>query len=680
MQESKRNRAAVYDTVVNGIAAFLHLFIAMYISELLVETPAFGGALFVAGLFWIVFLRFYSKRSSSRLPATIRAKGVLIFVVSLLLNAALVFIYPVVMSRPQSWVLFFSVGLMLARQGATEAIARSCKPGRTLRLVAVHLLFLLGGAGVFLGGWDSPEMRVVFICLSVTALPLIARQTALVPRRATPEDFAEEQPTSDDFMQVESYRIYNRMVVNVLVAVNLSIATYVFYLRYMPYTGFLSSFAGLLGWLVYTFAVTGFFVFLLRRRTRRYEKTTLFFVGVVLWVAPTILVYRGTLSLGGPISYLVWAVLGFALACMLSIIVALGAEMRSVIELGLGKVEDRIYTCNTRVMVDWATLVSLLLLLSMFTLASFIMDGRLGQLDDALPVLPDVLQLLFLLAPLVCVVSALGYLVLQPLDRRYAAKLRAYRAGLKEGELNPPMAQRLKKVLVASYPRRVGIRIVKGLVRPFVRLRVVGRDKVRAQELPVVFICNHYELFGPLAAVLCLPYYFRPWIIHDAVDKALIAAKLTDRIAEMAPWMPKKLPGRLGRVVAPAANWIVESQEPITVYRDGHRGIVDTINQTIDALESEDNVLIFPEDRSRGEDGKFALEGVGEFFTGFSSIGRVYYKKTGRRLAFVPVFISKKKRTLTFGDAVVFDPKHPKMQEKDRIVNTLHDRMTMMSQ
>lgn len=679
MTTKSDTRQQIVNSLTNAVILFLHLFIAMYLSELLVETPAFGGALLIAGQFWVVFVRLYGRHTIQSLPAAIRAKGLFIFIVSVLLNVALLFIYPWIMSRSQSWLLLFSILLILARQIITEAIAYSGRSRRLPALIVTHLLFVLGGSGVFLFRPFDDTSSVIFLCLTITALPLLLRQLLLLPE--LPQlDLSPEPASPDDIMQVQSYRIYNRMVVNVLVALNLSITTYVFYLRYLPYTGFLSSFVGLLLWLIFTMAITGIFTVLLRRRTHwRYEKTTLFVVGVVFWVLPTLLISNGRISLSGSGKFLIWALFGFSLACMLSIIVSMGIEMKSVIELGVGKIDNGSYARNTRVMVDWSVLVSLLLILAMFTLASFIMDGQIAVLDE-LPVLPRVMQLLFLLTPLVCVVLSLVYLVLQPLDRRYVAKLREYRAGIDEGEPNPAMEDLLRRNLVASYPRRIGVRIAKFVVRPFFRLKLVHREKVRHQPFPVIFVCNHYELYGPLAVVLRLPYYFRPWIIYDAVERDLIAGKLTDRLGEMMPWMPKGITSTIAKIAAPIANWIVAAQDPIPVYRDNSRAILKTINQTVDALEAGDNILIFPEDRTKGEGGKFTTDGVGEFFTGFASIGRIYHKKTGKNVAFIPVFINKNAKTMTFGNSVVYDPDNNKTAEKERIVQTLYSRMDAMSE
>jgi hypothetical protein len=40
---------------------------------------------------------------------------------------------------------------------------------------------------------------------------------------------------------------------------------------------------------------------------------------------------------------------------------------------------------------------------------------------------------------------------------------------------------------------------------------VAGRENVK--DLPGIFVFNHREVYGPIAAVVFLPYDIRPWIL-----------------------------------------------------------------------------------------------------------------------------------------------------------------------
>ncbi|MDL2220134.1 hypothetical protein LJC55_00515 [Eubacteriales bacterium OttesenSCG-928-N14] len=673
------NQAYLVNIIIDVLTDFLHMFISMYISELLVQTAVFGGALYVAGQLWIVFARMYGKRTINLLPSSIRAKGVIIFVAALALNVLLIVVYPWITTRVSSLILFLAILLLVLREGVTDYLSTHLhekSSPRSFVLIVVHLLFIVSGMFIFSDAEYTSEYYTVFGCLAMAGLPLLIKQL-YVDTRIEPQPEIQQQETTspDPMMEVSSYRIYNRMVVNLFIAINLSITMYIFYMRYLPYSGFLSSFLGLLIWLGFTIGVSILFVLFLRRRTQwRYDKPTLFIVGALLWIIPTIGIYNGYIAFSGYNVYLLGAIYGIGLACMLSIIVSMGIEMKTVIEIGVGKIDEGAYERNTYVMIQWSLLLSWLLVLAMLTLASFIMDGRIAVLDDII-VIPQVLQLITLLVPMTCVIAALAYCILQPLDRQYAQKLRTYRRQMAKGELNPALEERLKKVLVASYPKRLGIQVLKFLARPFIPMKVLGKENVEKENMPVVFVCNHYEIYGPVAAVVRVPYYFRPWVIHSMIDKQIVEESMRGGVDKVFRILPQFMRNGLRKIAVPLVLWILNSLDPIPVYQGNHRGIVRTMQMTVEALEYDDNILIFPENPSKEEEGIYRTDGISEFFTGFAAIASSYYRKTNKILAFIPIFIDKEKQTLSFGDAVHFDPNNPKQEEKQRIADELYQRM-----
>ena len=117
--------------------------------------------------------------------------------------------------------------------------------------------------------------------------------------------------------------------------------------------------------------------------------------------------------------------------------------------------------------------------------------------------------------------------------------------------------------------------------------------------------------------------------------------------------------------------------EPILVYRDNGRQVLKAIHLSVEALEADDNILIFPEN-PLVTDG-YLREGVGEFFSGFVNIAREYYKKTSRAITFYAIFANKNERTLSFSKGITYDPSKPFPQEKKKITRFLHETMTKMS-
>ena len=97
-------------------------------------------------------------------------------------------------------------------------------------------------------------------------------------------------------------------------------------------------------------------------------------------------------------------------------------------------------------------------------------------------------------------------------------------------------------------------------------------------------------------------------------------------------------------------------------------------------MQAGDNILLFPENADEHEEGKsgFLREGVGQLYTGFAMIAPMYWAKTHKRAVFVPIYASKKDRTLTIGHGIVYDPDNNAAAEKERIVTSLLNAMQEM--
>ena len=94
--------------------------------------------------------------------------------------------------------------------------------------------------------------------------------------------------------------------------------------------------------------------------------------------------------------------------------------------------------------------------------------------------------------------------------------------------------------------------------------------------------------------------------------------------------------------------------------------MMKTFDLSVDELEKGENLLIM-------SDVHYAQEGkeIGEIYTGFLHLGKLYYKRTGKRLSFVAMSINRKEKYLRFGEPIVFDPTVPFAQEKERITEAL---------
>lgn len=133
-------------------------------------------------------------------------------------------------------------------------------------------------------------------------------------------------------------------------------------------------------------------------------------------------------------------------------------------------------------------------------------------------------------------------------------------------------------------------------------------------------------------------------------------------------------------MITPLLLWVFDSLEAIPVYRNDPRKLIGTFRETIDAMQAGDNILLFPENdtgHAVGERG-YASEGVGRLFTGFAMIAPLYYAKTKKKAIFIPVYASRKTRTVRIGQGIEYQPDNGANDEKLRIVDGLLAQMQAM--
>ena len=126
----------------------------------------------------------------------------------------------------------------------------------------------------------------------------------------------------------------------------------------------------------------------------------------------------------------------------------------------------------------------------------------------------------------------------------------------------------------------------------------------------------------------------------------------------------------LAYLIAPLASCIFNNARTIPVYHDVR--VVSTFRETIKMLDAEKNVLIFPEKNEK------CNNIIYKFQENFVDTARMYYRKTGRELSFVPMYIAPKLRRAYFGKPTVFDSKQDIAEEKKRIVEYLSEEITKM--
>ena len=536
----------------------------------------------------------------------------------------------------------------------------------------------------------TKTLLFVRLCAFTTALALVLAtgETVLLPaavlgmvlsffRQYVFADYATEYPkpgqASEDARQVRSVRLYDGMVITSGAALNIFAFTYVLYVLLRRQSTFYLDF-------FVAFAILAFVFTAIYIGTHRFYRTTLgqkigqnaVFVLGTLVALFAVYIFRDSWLKGGLMISVQSVLLLVGLVLQMSGALGLKEDMRLVIRLYNPNLKDGDFSRRDERLELWTLVVSeavfiavLLALLVDPVIVSLDINGYIAlapQVGAGVAVIPAVLLLMSLFLS-----------VRQPLTKKYRRRLRVYAQMGREGKRNVEMEKRLVNVLIKKYQKRIGVHIIRAFLKSVMYHSVTGQENVTA--LPGVFVFNHGEVYGPVAAVVFLPYDMRPWILHNMIEKEAVTQHMYDGTFGQIKWLPVFVRKFLAQVLSQPVVWALSSFEPIPVYRGTAREVLNTFALSVECLCAGDSILLFPENPKE----RYSEAPVSDFYRGFAHIGRLYYKKTKERVMFYPVFASKKGRVLRIGEGVRYEPENGR-REEERIVEELQRRMRELQQ
>lgn len=223
-----------------------------------------------------------------------------------------------------------------------------------------------------------------------------------------------------------------------------------------------------------------------------------------------------------------------------------------------------------------------------------------------------------------------------------------------------------------NFPFAILMKKICGIVS---RSKVVGLDKVT--ETATCFVANHYEIYGPYITVAKFPKLIRPWTEWAMTDKNAIAKQLRSGIDNVsAKFVVKTVRKKIPQMVAHPLYKIVQIARPIAVYHNGTENFQKMFNESAEALNVGDSIMIFPEKPPVGQN--YLIGGVDKLHTGFVEIAIYYKNLTGQNLSFYPLYIDKNGKQMIVGDKISYNYDAPIMDEKTRIADELYQKLDEM--
>lgn len=201
-------------------------------------------------------------------------------------------------------------------------------------------------------------------------------------------------------------------------------------------------------------------------------------------------------------------------------------------------------------------------------------------------------------------------------------------------------------------------RFCRGLMGMFFgKAQIVGQRPAD----PVVYITHHRDKKGPFFTMLWYPGCIHPWTLSVFCKRKDAFNHLYGYTYTKRRGMPKPVAFAAAHIAAGVFSALMRSGGAIPVYR-GSIKIKDTMLQSVSALENGESVVIFPDVDYASTD-----EQVGEMYMGFLALEKLYYKKTGKHLGFVPVYACERTKTMFIGGPVYFEDGAPFATDKARV-------------
>ncbi len=657
------------DRLFGRIIYIYFCFYAMAAAERFEINIIYGAALFMTLAAFVRMLKFTVRTTYDlRWLKVIKLALIVFFVFT---SAYVIVLYPLLYRYSHTvYAMLIIVAPLIVSEAASAELGRL---GRSNKLTRSKELVISAGSVFVCAAATSMLIRLSGTDNDLLILPLTIGMGLEWLRQWRCRSYMIEYPRMEtfaaDFRQAASARLYDGMVITSGAALNVFMFTYVLYILLMHKRSFSLDVFVIFALIALACGVVFLLTYRFARRPLidKLGKNAAFVLGTAIAIF-AVYVFRDSWYGGGLAISLQTLLLLFGLMLQMIASMDLREDIMLVVYLQNKNADASALNQRTQRLDHWTAVISEAICLSV--LAVLITDPLIYGMDfDGYIALAPQVGSSLVAIPTLLLIASLFYSLRQPLTKKYDRKLKAYVRGKEAGKENPVMEKRLKNVLITKYKKRIGVHVIRMLLKPVMYHSITGKEHVDA--LPGIFVFNHREIYGPIAAVVFLPYDMRPWILDKMIDKAQITAHMYNGTFSRIRWLPVVMRKALAKMLSPLVVWALNSFEPIPVYRGAAKNVLKTFELSMDCLQSGDSILLFPENPV----GRYTdSEQISDFYRGFANIGRLYYKRTKESISFYPVYASPRTRELRIGESVKYDPTNGR-REEERIVSELLQRM-----
>lgn len=198
------------------------------------------------------------------------------------------------------------------------------------------------------------------------------------------------------------------------------------------------------------------------------------------------------------------------------------------------------------------------------------------------------------------------------------------------------------------------------------KMEIIGAENLPDES--VVIAANHTQMNGPIACELNFPEKRYTWCASQMMNLKEVPSYAYQDFWSRKPRAVGWFYRLASYAIAPLSVLVFNNANTIPVYRDAR--ILTTLRTTLNRLVEGCNVVIFPECDEEFNNILY------QFQEGFVDVARLYQKKTGRELCFVPMYIAPALKQMHIGRPIRFCSENPINEERKRICDYLMQEIT----
>ena len=213
-------------------------------------------------------------------------------------------------------------------------------------------------------------------------------------------------------------------------------------------------------------------------------------------------------------------------------------------------------------------------------------------------------------------------------------------------------------------------RLIRGLVWLFYpQITVEGIENL--PDEPCIVVGNHTQMNGPICGELYFPGKRKIWCASQMMKMKEVPQYAFEDFWSRKPKWQHGFYRLLSYVIAPISSCVFNHAFTIPVYHDTR--LMITFKQSITQLQNGGNVIIFPENYEPHN------HIVNQFQKHFVDVAKLYYKRTGREIQFLPLYIAPTRKAMYLGQPVRYCAEESLDQQREEIVNYLMNEITRIA-